>query len=314
MARVRTVRPTDLVALAGYGGRVHPNEAVTRDRIGMQGSPRPLETALEQWFSFARGRHTWISVKGMTLRGLASARRRGAQAAWELDCLIHADEDEGTLMSLLDRVVEDAGRAGAEKIFLRVPATSAVVRTACATGFFPYLNERLMAAAGAHASEGGSLALRRWGRADAYGTFRLYNRWAPEPVRRIEAPTFREWVASRERISPNRGTRQWVVERDGDVQAWLRLAADGEAGRFELMADTASGELLEALIDSALARLREQSALLTLVPEFAIGLRERLETRGFEEREAFVVLARRTTRPVGIGELAPAMPVPTVPA
>ena len=70
MARVRTVRPTDLVALAGYDGRVRPNEAVTRDRIGTQASPHPLETALEQWFSFATGRHTWISVKGARLRGL----------------------------------------------------------------------------------------------------------------------------------------------------------------------------------------------------------------------------------------------------
>jgi hypothetical protein len=319
MASVRTVRPTDLVALAGHDGRVRPNEAVTRDRIGTQASPHPLETALEQWFSFATGRHTWISVKGARLRGLASARRRGTKTAWEMDCLIHADEDEGVLMSLLDRVVEDAGRAGAEKIFLRVPASSDVVRTACATGFFRYLSEWLMTAdgprAGAQADEDASPALRRWGRADAYATFRLYNRWTPEPVRRIEAPTFREWVASRERISPNRGARQWLVERDGDAQGWLRLAADGEMGRFELMTDaSAAPELTDALIDAALSRLSEQSALLTLVPEFAAGLRERLEARGFEERAAFVVLARRTTRPVAISELASAVPAPTVPA
>ena len=92
MTSVRTVRPTDLVALVAYDGRVYPNEAVTRDRIGKEMSPHPLETALEQWFSFATGRHTWISVKGATLRGLASARRRGSKAAWELDCLIDAAE------------------------------------------------------------------------------------------------------------------------------------------------------------------------------------------------------------------------------
>jgi hypothetical protein len=317
MARVRSVLPTDLVALASHGGRIRPNEAVTRERAGTQASARPLETAIEQWFSFARGRHTWISVKGMALRGLASARRRGAKTAWELDCLIHTDEDESVLMSLLDRVVEDAGRAGAEKIFLRVPVASDVVRTAVATGFFHYLTEWLMAAEGPHRATGGDPlpALRRWTRADAYATFRLYNRWTPAPVRRIEAPTFREWIASRERISPNRGARQWLIERDGDAHGWLRVAADGETGRFELMTDVAAApELTDALIDSALARLSEQSALLTLVPEFAAGLRERLEARGFEERDSFVVLARRTTRPVAAAELAPAVPVPTVPA
>ena len=317
MARVRSVLPTDLVALASHGGRVRPNEAVTRDRIGTHAAPRPLETAIEQWFSFARGRHTWISVKGMGLQGLASARRRGAKTAWELDCLIHSEEDEGILMSLLDRVVEDAGRAGAEKVFLRLPASSDAVRIASATGFFHYLTERLMAAAGPRGAQAADAAppLRRWTRADAYATFRLYNHWTPAPVRRIEAPTFREWIASRERITPNRGARQWLVEREGDAHGWLRLAADGETGRFEIMVDTAAApELTDALIDAALSRLSEQSALLTLVPEFATGPRERLEARGFEERAAFVVLARRTTKPVAAAELAPAVPAPTVPA
>jgi len=313
MARVRTVRPTDLVALAGYDGRVRPNEAVTRDRIGTQASPHPLETALEQWFSFATGRHTWISVKGMTLRGLASARRRGSKAAWEVDCLIHAEEDPGVLMSLLDRVVEDAGRGGAEKVFLRVAAESDVLHAACSTGFSLYMNERLLIKEGSSPLPAGAPALRRWGRADAYPTFRLYSHWAPEPVRRVEAATFREWLASREAISPSRGTSQWALEHEGEIAGCLRVAADGEVGRFDLLADPSAPELLDALIDAALARLSEQSQLLTLVPEYARPLLERLEEREFEEREAFVVLARRTTRPVPVAERAQAAPVHSLP-
>jgi hypothetical protein len=311
MARVRTVLPTDLVALAGYDGRMRQNEAITRDRIGSDASPHPLETAIEQWFSFATGRHTWISVKGTGLRGLASARRRGAKTAWEMDCLIHTEDRESVLISILDRVVEDAGRAGAEKIFLRVPETSDVVRTACGAGFFRYQTEWLMAAQGplSHTPAEDDIPLRRWGRADAHGAFQLYNRWTPEPVRRIEAPTFREWMASRERISSGRA-RQWVAERDGEIKGWLRLAADGELGRFEVIAEPL--DLLDRLIDATLARLSEQSSLLTLVPEFARGLRERLEARGFEERDSFVVLARRTTRPIEVAELAPVVPVTSV--
>lgn len=313
MARVRTVRPTDLVALAAYDGHVRPNEAVTRDRIGTQTSPHPLETAIEQWFSFATGRHTWISVKGTTLRGLASARRRGTKTAWEMDCLIHTDDDDGLLMSLLDRVVEDAGRAGAEKLFLRVPETSDIVRIASSTGFFRYQNEWLMGAHGPlpRAAADDLPALRRWTRADAYGLFRQYNRCAPAPVRRIEAPTFREWVASRERIAAGRA-RQWVVESDGNIGGWLRIAAEGETGRFEILSDQI--DVLDGLIDAALARLSEQSSLLTLVPEYASGLRGRLEERGFIARETFAVLARRTSQPVEVAELAPAAAVPSVPA
>lgn len=316
MTNVHTVRPTDLVALATYDGHVYPNEAMTRDRIGTETSPHPLETALEQWLSFATGRHTWISIKGATLRGLASARRRGSKAAWEVDCIIDAaDDDRDVLTSLLEKGAADAARAGAENIFLRVASDSHIVETATRSGFSPYLSEHLMAAAGSREGAPTTLrqGLRRWGRADAYQTFRLYNVWTPEPVRRAEAVTFREWTASRERVSPARGTQQRVLERDGHIAGWVRTSADGELGRFDLMADPSTPELLDLLIDAALGRLTEQSALLTLVPDFATALCERLHRHGFREQGAFTVLARRTTRSVRLPELARAAPVQTSP-
>ena len=60
-----------------------------------------------------------------------------------------------------------------------------------------------------------------------------------------------------------------------------------------------------------LNRIAEQSALFILAPDFAPGLRERLADRGFVERDEFTVLARRTTRPVRMSELAPATGVQT---
>lgn len=320
MARVRTVRPTDLVALVAYDGRVFPNEAVTRDRVGTEAAPHPLEAALEQWFSFATGRHTWISIKGATLRGMISARRRGSNTAWEIDCLIDAaDDDAGVLMSLLDQVASDAGRAGAEKIFLRVPIGSDVIGTARSTGFAPYLTERLFAAGPERERTTsppaiGGVTFRRWAKADAEPTFRLYNHWAPETVRRAEAVTFREWLAARERISPTRGMYQRVIEHDGRVVGWLRAAATGEAGRFDLMADPEPPELVVALIDAAIARLHEPAALYTLVPEFATALRERLIGRGFVEQGEFALLARRTVRTAPAPELARVAAVQFFPA
>lgn len=320
MASVRSVRPTDLVALVAYDGKVYPNEAITRERAGKEASPHPLETAIEQWFSFATGRHTWISVKGATLRGLVSARKRGSKAAWEIDCLIHTDEEPDVLLNLLDQVTADAGRAGAEKVFLRVDADSEILRDASASGFALYLREHLFVAEGprevaapSFGAEQG-VVLRRWSKPDAYDTFRLYNRATPEPVRHAEAATFREWSASRERISPNRGARQWVVQTEQGVSGWLRTAADGELGRFDVMVDVAATGLLDQLIDAALARLSEQSLLLALVPDFAVGIVERLQQRGFQERGEFVVLVRRTVRPIEVAEPARAVPVQIFPA
>jgi len=320
VSSVRTVRPTDLVALVAYDGRVYPNVALTRDRTGKQAAPHPLETALEQWFSFATGRHTWISIRGATLRGLASARRRGSKTAWEIDCLIDAAEDDPTVLSsLLDQVTADAGEAGAEKVYLRVESDSAVVQTASSCGFYPYLRERLLAAgeAGERGTPGSNVApdetltLRRWGKADAYPTFQLYNRWTPEAVRRVEAATFREWQASRERVSPRRGTHQRVIERGGEIAGWLRTAADGKLGRFDMMAKEPA--LFDPLIDEALHRLREQTAIFSLVPEFAEGLRTRLDERGFVEQGEFTVLARSTTRTIETPEMAP-VPAQSYPA
>ena len=319
MTSAHSVRPTDLVALVGSGGRIFPNEAVTRDRIGTEMSARPLGNALEQWFSFARGRHTWISVKGATLRGLASARRRGSKVAWEVDCLVDAAEDDAdVLMGLFDQMAEDAGRAGAEKVFLRVASDSHIAKVAVRCGFAQYLNERLLV--GRRPSDNGPASsnpgqgLRRWGRADAYPTFRLYNRETPEMVRRREAATFREWTAARERLSPPRGTRQWVLEREGRIAGWLRTAAVGELGRFDLLADHATPDALEVLVDAALTKLHEQSAFFALVPEFAVGLREELGRRAFVQQGEFAVLVRRTTRPISAAQFAPATPVQTFPA
>src|SRR3990170_3074279 len=171
MSVARTVRPTDLVALVSFDGRVYPNEAKTRDRLGRDESgSRPLESAIEQWFSFATGRHTWISVRGATLRGLVSARARGSAAAWELDTLINAaEDDEGVCLSLLDRAVEDAGREGAEKVFLRVLSESPVLVMARRAGFACVATERLYAHQGPVLMAKGSLpSLRRRSRADAY--------------------------------------------------------------------------------------------------------------------------------------------------
>jgi hypothetical protein len=311
------VLPTDLVAIVARGDRVSPNEAVTRDRIGSDGSQHPLGAALEQWFSFATGRHTWISVKGTALRGLASARRRGTKAAWEIDCLIFSDDDPGIVLSLLDRVTQDAGRAGAEKVFLRLPAGSAAVDEAIRSGFAAFQTERLLARTGAangHDRRVTRDGLRRWGRADAYGTFQLYNRWTPEPVRRMEAATFGEWQAARERVSPPRATRQAILEHEGRIAGWLRSGVDGDAARFDVMADPGHPETLDIVVDAALARVAAQASAFSLVPVFALGLRDRLLAADFEERGEFVVLARRTVRPVRVPQLAPVAPVQVIPA
>lgn len=304
----RTVLPTDLVALVSYDGRVYANEAMTRDRIGTQDSPHPLETAFEQWFSFATGRHTCVSVKGPTLRGLLSARKRGSKQAWEIDCLINAtDDDNAVLMSLLDQTTAAAGKSGGLKIFVRLPAGSDTEETVARCGFAPYVRE-IVYRRGMEQAEAYGLPdeLRRRSKADVYPIFQLYNSVVPHEIRRVEAMTFAEWSAMQESLGR---TSQYVLERDGKVRGWLRVAGDGDIGRFDVLAEA---DALDDLIEAGIAKVSNRETAFVLVPEYQEAARRRLESRGFEAAEEYTVLARRTVRLVKEPKMVPALAKPTM--
>src|SRR3990172_7296064 len=124
MSSARRPLPTDLVALVSFDGRVHPNEAKPLESLGRDERAHPLESTLEQWFSFATGKHTWVSVRGTTIRGLITARQRAKRSAWEVEVLIDASDDPAVALSLFSRMSAGVGRMGAERIFLRLEADS----------------------------------------------------------------------------------------------------------------------------------------------------------------------------------------------
>ncbi len=303
MTKARTVLPTDLVALVSFDGRVYPNEAKTWDRLGREGGrgPHPLETAIEQWFSFATGKHSWISVRGATIRGLVSARRRARPSAWEVDCLIDADEDKSVCLSLLERMTQGLAKAGAERIFLRLSAVSPLCGVVRQAGFFPYCRERLYRLEKPGGTEAPELPLRPRTKVDLFGLYQLYNAVTPASARSIEGLTLREWQAALEPWS-GRPT-DLVLEDDGIIVAWLRVLAEGHKGRFALMVHPGRRRDAGALIRAALARLGARRPIFCLVPVDADVLAPALRRHGFAVAADYVTLARRVLRP--IEELAP---------
>jgi hypothetical protein len=291
------------VALVSYDGRVYANEAMTLDRIGTRDSPHPLEAAFEQWFSFATGRHTWISVKGPTLRGLVSARKRGSKLAWEIDCLIDAEpDDDSVLLSLLDQVTDAAGKSGALRIFIRVPAGTRLEADIARCGFGAYARETVYwAFTNAVETDRRVEGLERITKADAYRVFQLYNDLVPESVRRFEAMTFSEWTASQERLGR---MSQWVMSDGGRLAGWLRVAGDGEIGRFDVLGTDA---VLDDLISAALQKVANRERAYMLVPDYQENVARRLAAIGFEEGESYAVLSRRTVRPVKAARKVPAI-------
>jgi len=293
MSSARRPLPTDLVALITHDGRVYPNEAKTWDRMGADASgPHPLGTALEQWLSFATGKHTWVSVRGATIRGLVSARRRAKRSAWEVDCLINADEDRSVAGSLLERMAADTGRQGAERVFLRVASDSSLVEIARGAGFFAYSHETLYRADDPFPVDDPDLPLRPTTKTDAFGIYQLYNAVTPANVRAIEGQTFREWQAARE---PWGGSpSDMVLEEDGIIAGWLRTLRAG-AGRFALLLHPERPDP-EAFLRTAVTRLKGSQPLLCLTPGYGYPPSGQLLRLGFVAVGEYTIMAKRLAR------------------
>lgn len=300
MSSARRPLPTDLIALVSFDGRVYPNEAKPLDQLGLNERAHPLETALEQWFSFATGKHTWVNVRGATIRGLISARRRAKPSAWEVEAIIDADEDKGIALTLFSRMVADITKRRAERIFLRLDADSGVVDTARKAGFFPYVRETLFQRKGKVASDVDNIPLRARTKSDLFGIFQLYGNSAPANVRAIEGATFREWQAAQETWGGR--TTELLLEEDGIISAWVRLAA-GRIGRFSIM--TASSRLAtDELVRACLTRLSQSKRIQALVRDDNVSLARSLLDAGFEPAGSYIALAKRLVTPAE--ELSPA--------
>jgi len=305
----RPLRPTDLPVLASLWARARLplaggeavsfcNEARVWERLGLEEhSVALLERALQQWAPIGSGRLSWVAVRGLAIRGVASARRRARRSVWEVDHLVGAPGEEGTCVGLLEELARGLGRSGVEKVFLRLDAHSRLLDAARSAGFFPYLSERLWRLE--QVSQGLDcpplpMRLSALGGADLLPLFQLYNAAVPATVRRSEALTLREWAAMQERGR----CQHLVLEKDGRLSAWLRLARHNGAGCFALLASRRQDAPLDNLLATALHYLHDRRPVFCLVPEYERGLAARLADLGFQPAAEYAVLANRLARPI----------------
>ena len=148
---------------------------------------------------------------------------------------------------------------------------------------------------------GHSRRARYGSKGDPYPVFQIYSASVPAEVRRNEGMTFGEWQASQESLG--RAT-QYVLEREGRARGRLRVAGDGDVGRFDVVADP---DALDELIRAAMAKIANRDWIYTLVAEHQTGLIARLEHLGFEPGDEYVVMARRTVMPVKDNVKVPAV-------
>lgn len=296
MSSARRPLPTDIVALVSFDGKVYPNEAKPLERLGLEDRTRPLENALEQWFSFATGKHTWVSVHGATIRGLISARPRSKRSAWEIEVLINASDDESVALSLFSRMTSGVIKQGAERVFLRLASDSVIGEAARTAGFFRYSTETLYRREASHwRPSDADVPVRTKAKSDVFGMYQLYNHVAPANVRSIEGPTMREWQAALEKWGGR--CTDLLLEQDGVISAWVRTMA-GHVGRISIVAERGP---YDDLLCAGLDVLQDRDVF-CLVPDYNPELASALERHSFEPVCTYKTYAKRLTK--AVGELA----------
>ncbi len=312
VTEARPVLPTDLLALVSYKGRRYQNEAWTRERMGASEPPGTLGLVLDSFLAFAKGRSAWINVKHQRLQGLVGARRRGGRQAWEIDYLIDATPGGDVVPGLLECAIADAGRGGAEKLFLRLESDSQLLPIVRETGFLPYQEEVLYSRSfGLRANA--DTTLRPVTPSDSYLLFRLYNQLTPETARRSEAATFGEWHAAQETRWLKNGLQRIGWEH-GEPTASVRAARLPQGVLMELMLTEKALDQTRAIIAAAVHDLEAgQPSIFVLLPRSAGALASRLEDAGFEPQQEFVSLMRRTTRTQTLPLILPAVAGNAVP-
>ncbi|MBI2887665.1 MAG: hypothetical protein HYY02_10710 [Chloroflexi bacterium] len=302
---IRTIRPTDLVALVAFEGKAVPNCALTRHRLERDHErPLAMSAFFNQWVTL-EDRHTLVASEGHSIRGLVSARHRAGPTAWEVDWLVLGhEEEEPTAVALLEHLADVATAAGVQRLFLRLPQDSALIPAARRAGFWPYLAEGLYrrqqqeAAPAVAPIEG----LRPKVKGDEQGIFRLYHAAVPQGVRAVEGMTLREWNEVQDARFGRR--REFVCLREDQLCAWLWVALGSECGQFQVLVHPGQEELLSPLVGFALSRLARKQTVLALVPEFQSGLQTTLvQEWDFEAGAHYHTLVRQLTVRVKEGRL-----------
>ena len=268
------------------------NQAVPFDRCDRPDSP------LHDWMRLASatlprsGRRVWMARDGWSLLGLVAVRPREGRAAWEIDTLIEPAEGDVYLLDLLDRGVATAGAAGAGRLFLRVPAASAVVETARRHGFVVVTEETRYVCEQRTAPAAAPPPARRRERRHDQALFRLYTETVPQEVRWHTALSPAEWRAAEEPLG--RHGRAWVIQGDqsGDTPAALvRLAQDERTSRAALLTDGRPQSAREA-VALALHAATPPRPLFLLLPSHAASEMVAATEAGFTALDRFVLLVR----------------------
>lgn len=299
---IRSIRPTDLRLLARFNQRATVNAACSRKELSRPGRGISLGLLLQHWLSLDENRQTWVSVDNRRITGLISAKHE--QSVWEIDrLLLGAETDSMVVRSLFSYLAAVGGEVGIQKVFLRISQDSPIIESARGAGFVEYNLETLYVRPLTvpnfpHVPLEG---LRQKSGVDEHALFQLYCQSVPVPVREAEAMVLDEWQQLRQRNRPVVKRREMVLERDGEIIAWLQTGLRNGAGQLEVLVQPGEERYIPGLINTGTALIGDGVPIYCLVSGHQAGLPIALEDAGFvslTEYRAFVMqLAVRVRQP-----------------
>ncbi len=304
---IRSFIPLDVIDLL-VAGRVLSNKAKTKDSVGKKDAMLDnLANILGDWFNPQLRPRVWVYTEGLALRGLASVRDRCGPRAWEINRLLVGDQDRNSCLKLLDQISWVGGQLAINRIFLRLPVGSPLLKAAQETGFLPYSTEHLYWRERADNNEAESEALpasspRRRRVDDEYRLFELYLKCVPAYVRRVEGMTFTEWQSNRGRSMG----QEWVFEKEGSLVGWVAVSTNRNRGQLDMIAATRSE--MENTVEYGLTSLSGCRHMYCLAPDFEGSLLRHLEDRGFSRVTTYSALTKELVVRVVEPYAMPAVP------
>ena len=300
---IRYLHLTDVAVLLLFLGKSPVNEARIREKLTSKEVELLAAAPLLRGCLISDDKQcSFVCVHRGFIQALVSLRRCRGPGAWVIERLLLSPGREGVCNDLLERTGFAGDKIKAERLFLRLDSFSPAVDMAKQAGFNHYLTEYLYYLEEARQTEPteSRLFLRPKSGADEHGLFRLYSAAAPHQVRCAEGMTLQEWSQSRDKDA----TWELVLEKGGEISAWVRIRLGRTAGRFEIVTELGAEELGQ-LVDYSLAALKGRHPVYCLVSEFQQQLQRILEEQGFSRVASYSCLSKQLAVRVREPQLVP---------
>jgi len=247
----------------------------------------------------------WVSLGKESINGLVSARVCSGATAWIVEHLVTPQWDEELCSKLLERVAVYAGRRGAQRLFLYLPDELNILEIGRQSGFTPCIQGVFLTLHGRSALLGVQplAGFRHRVASDEHSLFRLYNATTPNEIRAGMGMTLQQWKDARKPI--RQGTRELVLEHEGEIKGWVRLDKHGKWTEVRAAVHPDGQVDLGGLASVVLAEMGSRP-ILWQVPEYQSTLRLLLERVGFEVAESYRLMFKSVAVRVEDPALTPA--------